>query len=133
MKKSPIKRSKGKPTHFAKPEKRSCPACGERGFIDAGCLDCGGTDIIMYRRLILSAADWRQMKRALWLNISGYPRCGICQKVINHYENYEPDHIQPRGMGGGKRDDSPSNIQPSHSWCNRFVKGSKRVTSSHAL
>jgi hypothetical protein len=29
-----------------------------------------------------------------------------------------PDHIDPRGMGGARRDDHPDNIQAAHFWCN---------------
>ena len=35
------------------------------------------------------------------------------------------DHIKPRGMGGGTRDDSLANIQASHPQCNS-IKQSQR-------
>jgi len=42
------------------------------------------------------------------------------------FEDYVLDHIEPRGMSGGKRDDSESNLQPAHWWCNS-LKGAKRI------
>jgi len=139
------KRSKGKPTHYSKPEKRPCKDCGGFGTVGAYwdenrelvCTACSGQGFAMYRRLILSAADWQQMKRELWAKgsvgvMTGcYMYCGICGEIIRRFEDMEPDNIQPRGMGGGKRDDSPSNIQPSHRACNR-EKGSKSVVPKEA-
>jgi len=74
-------------------------------------------------RLILSPTDWRKMKAEMWEDLSGYGArpfpCGICHQLIGFLSDFEPDHIKPRGMGGGFRDDKPENIQPSHRWCNR--------------
>jgi hypothetical protein len=36
-----------------------------------------------------------------------------------------PDHIDPKGMGGARRDDHPENIQAVHFCCNG-KKGSTR-------
>jgi len=38
-----------------------------------------------------------------------------------------PDHIEPKGMGGGFYDDGEngSNLQPAHNACN-LAKGSRR-------
>jgi 5-methylcytosine-specific restriction endonuclease McrA len=78
------------------------------------------------KRLILSDADWRKMKRGLWTSRAGKKLlCGICGFEIRRYKDLEPDHIEPRGMDGARRTDFPENIQASHSWCNR-EKGSKR-------
>jgi HNH endonuclease len=78
-------------------------------------------------RLILSVKDWQAMKRRMWDALTSFTnfgvQCAICHGTIKRYEDFEPDHVVPRGMGGGKRDDS--NIQPSHALCNR-LKGSKR-------
>ena len=52
--------------------------------------------------------------------------CAICLKPIWKEEDLEMDHKVPRGMGGGKRDDSSANLRPSHCACNR-EKGSRRV------
>jgi len=129
------KRSKGKPTHYSKPEKRFCTMCAGRAWHadskhpDLRCAKCNGTGFTEYRRLILSAADWQKMKREMWNTVlltGHWPLCGICALSIYNYWDFEPDHIQPRGMGGGKRDDSPSNIQASHKICNR-EKGSRRI------
>jgi hypothetical protein len=32
-------------------------------------------------------------------------RCAICQVVFTNYSDIAPDHIDPRGMGGSRRDD----------------------------
>lgn len=51
--------------------------------------------------------------------------CGICTKAICKWEHLVPDHIAPGKMGGCK-DNSESNLQPAHWWCNK-EKGSKRT------
>jgi hypothetical protein len=76
-------------------------------------------------RLILSEADWRKMKRGMWTK-GKVLLCGICGLRIRRYKDLEPDHVKPRGMNGGFRDDSPGNIRASHRWCNR-EKGSRRL------
>jgi len=52
--------------------------------------------------------------------------CGICDKPMEDARDIVPDHKEPRGMNGGRRDDSPDNIQAAHSLCN-LEKGSKRI------
>jgi len=52
------------------------------------------------------------------------PRCGICRLLIVGWGDMVPDHIKPGKMGGCK-DNSESNLQPAHWWCNN-EKGSKR-------
>src|SRR6201995_19653 len=52
-------------------------------------------------------------------------QCAICQVAFTHYNDIVPDHIDPRGMGGSRRDDHPENIQAVHFWCNG-EKGSTR-------
>lgn len=52
--------------------------------------------------------------------------CGICSLGITAFEDYVLDHIKPRGMGGGTRDDSEANLQPTHWRCNA-LKGSRRL------
>ena len=52
--------------------------------------------------------------------------CGICGRTIFFRADMELDHIIPRGMGGGTRDDRPENLQLSHRLCNR-EKGSRRI------
>lgn len=51
--------------------------------------------------------------------------CGICDKEFTDVRDIVPDHREPKGAGGQWRDDSPSNIQAAHSWCNQ-EKGSRR-------
>jgi hypothetical protein len=45
--------------------------------------------------------------------------------AFTNYNDIVPDHIDPRGMGGSRRDDHPENIQAVHFWCNS-EKGSTR-------
>jgi hypothetical protein len=45
--------------------------------------------------------------------------------AFTSYNDIVPDHIDPRGMGGARRDDHPDNIQAVHFWCNG-EKGSIR-------
>ena len=52
--------------------------------------------------------------------------CGICLKPIEDFREAVIDHILPRGMGGGSRDDSWKNIQAAHGICN-LQKGSRRL------
>jgi hypothetical protein len=52
-------------------------------------------------------------------------QCAICQVAFTNYSDIVPDHIEPRGMGGSRRDDHPENIQAAHFWCNG-EKGSTR-------
>ena len=52
-------------------------------------------------------------------------QCAICQVAFNSYSDIVLDHIDPRGMGGARRDDHPENIQAVHYWCNG-EKGSTR-------
>jgi hypothetical protein len=41
-------------------------------------------------------------------------QCAICQVVFTNYSDIVPDHKDPRGMGGSRRDDHPENIQAVH-------------------
>lgn len=52
--------------------------------------------------------------------------CALCEKEFTDMDEVGPDHREPRGMGAGKRDDHPSNIQATHNLCN-VLKGSKRL------
>ena len=53
-------------------------------------------------------------------------KCAICQEQFDCYNDIVPDHRCPKGMGGGRRDDHPENIQAVHWWCNS-KKGSRRT------
>ena len=56
-----------------------------------------------------------EMKRLLNQKILAQKgKCAICKRLFTDYEDVVPDHIQPRGLGGGKRDDHPHNIQAVH-------------------
>lgn len=50
--------------------------------------------------------------------------CGICDQPVGFAE-FTIDHVVPRGLGGGTRDDRVENLQPAHFCCNS-EKGSKR-------
>jgi hypothetical protein len=52
-------------------------------------------------------------------------QCAICHVAFTNYGDIVPDHMDPRGMGGARRDDHPENIQAVHFWCNG-EKGSTR-------
>jgi len=52
-------------------------------------------------------------------------QCAICQVAFTSYNDVVLDHIDPKGMGGSRRDDHPENIQAVHFWCNG-EKGSTR-------
>lgn len=71
-----------------------------------------------------SPAAMRELlaKKVAWQN----GLCGICLKPMDDYREIVPDHIEPRGMGGARRDDHPDNIQAAHSQCN-LEKGSRRI------
>jgi len=45
-------------------------------------------------------------------------QCAICEVAFTNYNDIVPDHIDPRGMGGSRRDDHTDNIQAVHFWCN---------------
>ena len=53
--------------------------------------------------------------------------CGICSEAFLDARDVVPDHIEPKGSGGARRDDHPDNIQAAHSYCNG-EKGSKRIS-----
>jgi 5-methylcytosine-specific restriction endonuclease McrA len=59
-------------------------------------------------------------------------KCAICRAAFTDYNEIVPDHIEPKGMGGAWRDDSPENIQAVHRRCN-LEKGSRRLHPSQAL
>jgi hypothetical protein len=44
-------------------------------------------------------------------------QCAICEVAFTNYGDIVPDHIDPRGMGGSRRDDYPENIQAVDFWC----------------
>lgn len=51
---------------------------------------------------------------------------GPCGKPFQDIREAVPDHIEPRGMGGARRDDHPDNIRATCVDCNND-KGSKRI------
>jgi 5-methylcytosine-specific restriction endonuclease McrA len=55
-------------------------------------------------------------------------RCALCGREFRRCADAVPDHIEPKGMGGARRDDHPDNIQAVHRSCN-LRKGSRRLSS----
>lgn len=54
------------------------------------------------------------------------PERGGCGKPFDDFRGVELDHIEPKGMGGARRDDSLENLQALCATCNR-EKGSRRI------
>lgn len=67
--------------------------------------------------------EYERRRRVAW-NQQGRV-CAICKMPLWFFSAVS-DHIQPRGMGGARRDDRQENIQATHSVCN-YEKGSKRA------
>ena len=73
-----------------------------------------------------TAAGKREYKARLvhaWTEQKG--RCYLCGKPIT-LEAATPEHVNPKGHGGGSHDDRQSNIKAACWPCNRD-KGSKRL------
>lgn len=75
-----------------------------------------------YREL-RSPAEIRKLLKRKIVQQNGI--CAICLEELTNYGDVVPDHNEPKGMGGGWRDDHPDNIQAVHWWCNS-EKGSTR-------
>lgn len=119
--------------------KELCPIHGLRDC-------CGRSEFNHYRQVSKVPRGWTQvspgvrrftdgrekrspaaMRRLLMQKIKEqHGDCGICSLPFTDMNEIVPDHIEPRGMGGAQRDDSPENIQAAHSSCN-LEKGSKRA------
>jgi 5-methylcytosine-specific restriction endonuclease McrA len=75
-----------------------------------------------YRELRSKSA----MKRLLILKVKiQHGLCFYCHKEFETFEDVTPDHREPKGMGGGRRDDHPDNIVAACWPCNSD-KGSRR-------
>ena len=59
-------------------------------------------------------------------------QCAICEVAFASYNDIVPDHIDPRGMGGSRRDDHPENIQAVHFWCNGDTSSSAIILCTSA-
>lgn len=82
----------------------------------------GGREVINLKTT-LGKTIYRERLTAAWLRDRGF--CGICNLPVV-LASADPDHIEPKGMGGSRRDDRVDNIQPAHRRCN-IEKGSKRL------
>lgn len=71
----------------------------------------------------LGKLEYTSRRYIAWTQQKGL--CAICHLPL-YLHNAVSDHIKPRGMGGGKRDDRQENIQAVHPRCN-MEKGSKRA------
>ncbi len=54
--------------------------------------------------------------------------CALCHIEFTDYQDVAPDHKNPKGMGGGWRDDHPDNIQAPH-WVCRKKRDQRERTS----
>lgn len=61
--------------------------------------------------------------------VAGGARCYRCRKPIRPGQRWHADHIVPRHLGGT---DDPSNVWPSHEWCNESDGGQAgaRITNA---
>lgn len=78
-------------------------------------------------RIVLCPSEWKKLRVWVWetyLYVYGTVDCHLCERPIRELEDYELDHLTPRGMNGGFRDDR--RVKPSCRICNR-LKGSKRL------
>ena len=66
--------------------------------------------------------EYERRKRVKWEEQKGI--CAICKQKLN-WADTTVDHITPRGMGGGSRDDRLEKIAAAHWACNAD-RGSKR-------
>ena len=53
-------------------------------------------------------------------------RCALCGEPFTSLVGIVPDHIKPKGLGGGRADDRSDNIQAAHNFPCNAEKGSKR-------
>ena len=82
-----------------------------------------------YREL-RSSAEMRKLLNRKIIEQEG--KCAFCRAAFTDYNEIVPDHIEPKGMGGARRDDHPENIQAVHRRCN-LEKGSKRLGPGRAF
>ena len=68
-------------------------------------------------------AEYKRRRAIAFCDQNGI--CTICHKSML-WEQATTDHIKPRGMGAGKRDDRQENLAAVHGWCNS-EKGSRRI------
>jgi 5-methylcytosine-specific restriction endonuclease McrA len=66
--------------------------------------------------------EYERRKRVAWEGQNKI--CAICRQRLN-WADTTVDHKNPRGMGGGSRDDRQENLAAVHWLCNT-EKGSKR-------
>jgi len=76
-----------------------------------------------YRELRSPAETRKLLNRKI---VEQDTKCAICHEDFTDYNDIVPDHRDPKGMGGARRDDHPDNIQATHWWCNG-EKGSTRM------
>lgn len=73
-----------------------------------------------------SSSGRREYQNRTWFVFQVYDRkCRLCGRDLLA-SALTADHIQPRGNGGGWRDDRISNLWPAHYFCNGR-RGSRRI------
>ena len=70
--------------------------------------------------------EYRRRALVAWRAQGG--RCALCGRPLRLQQS-TVDHIQPRGMGGARRDDRQENLQVTCWPCN-YEKGSKRASEA---
>lgn len=63
--------------------------------------------------------------RKMKLLASGLRECFYCHEELTDFRDIELAHLEPKGMGGARRDDHMDNLTLAHRSCNR-ENGSKR-------
>lgn len=54
-------------------------------------------------------------------------KCALCGEKFDDFRQIIPEHKDPKGMGGARRDDHPDNIQAAHHYPCNVEKGSQRL------
>lgn len=97
------------------------PKDSKRQHVDAVAVYRDGREVCAETRA--GRAEYVRRRYAAWEKQDF--RCAICTRRIA-FDSATSDHIEPRGMGGGRRDDRQENIQATCGKCNTD-KGSKRT------
>lgn len=74
------------------------------------------------RDTVAGRLEYHERRHIAWVLQEG--RCAICGRIIA-FRNAVTDHVAPRGMNGGRRDDRQANLQATCWECNS-EKGSRR-------
>lgn len=75
-----------------------------------------------YRELRSPAAMRELLNRKI---LAQNRKCYWCDEEFTDYTQIDPEHLEPKGFGGARRDDHPDNIVAACRGCNG-AKGSQR-------